>query len=199
MDAAHARTERLATGRTATTSPDCFAGVVHTHAGYHVGLCATSSLVLGLVPGGDVMCVVATTGWITGQSYMIAASLLRHVPSVVLGGSIATPADRFAAVVERHGATVLKAGSTFIRMFMTQPGAGRLLAGFDLTKFAAQVRKLDDAGTAGGGAAAATVGGNAGNIAALEAKFSKLESEFRKLESENAQLRSEVESLKKGG
>ena len=108
-------------------------GVVHTHAGYHVGLCATSSLVLGLVPGEDVMFVVATTGWITGQSYMVASSLLRHVPSVVLGGSIASPAHRFAAVVERHAATVLKAGSTFIRMFMTQPGAGRLLADFDLS------------------------------------------------------------------
>ena len=55
------------------------------------------------------------------------------MPSVVLGGSIASPAHRFAAVVERHAATVLKAGSTFIRMFITQPGAVRLLVDFDLS------------------------------------------------------------------
>ena len=51
-------------------------GIVHTHGGYQVGLCATAREVLGIRPAADVLLVVATPGWITGQSYMIAAALL---------------------------------------------------------------------------------------------------------------------------
>ena len=54
-------------------------GIVHTHGGYQVGLCATVRLVFDLRPESDLICVVATAGWITGQSYMIAAALLGRV------------------------------------------------------------------------------------------------------------------------
>ena len=88
-------------------------GIVHTHGGYQVGLCATVKLVFDLLPESDLICVVATAGWITGQSYMIAAPLLCRVPSVLLDGSPTSPPDRIAGVISRHRATVLKAGSTF--------------------------------------------------------------------------------------
>ena len=71
--------------------------------------------VVGLPPLAVRLFVVATPGWITGQSYMIAAALLCRVPSVLLEGSPISPPDRFAAVITRHRATVLKAGSTFLR------------------------------------------------------------------------------------
>jgi len=67
-----------------------------------------------------------------GQSYMIAAALLCRVPSVLLEGSPVSPPDRFAAVIARHKVTVLKAGSTFLRMLMTMPGAGTILKQHDL-------------------------------------------------------------------
>jgi len=109
-------------------------GIVHTHGGYQVGLCATSRRVLDVRPGSDTWCVVATPGWITGQSYMISAALLCRAVSVLLDGSPSSPPDRVAAVLVRHGGTVLKAGSTFLRMLMASPDAETSLARHDLTR-----------------------------------------------------------------
>ena len=74
----------------------------------------------------DKLLVIATPGWITGQSYMIAAALLTRAPSVQLEGSPVSPPDRFAAVISRHRVTILKAGSTFLRMVMTGGFEGRI-------------------------------------------------------------------------
>ena len=75
-------------------------------------------------PASDVFLVIATPGWITGQSYMIAASLLCRVPSILIDGSPVSPPARFAATIERHRVSVLKAGSTFLRLLMTMPEGG---------------------------------------------------------------------------
>ena len=103
-------------------------GIVHVHGGYQVGLAETSRTVFNLSPPKidsaerevkDRLLVIATPGWITGQSYMIAVALLCAVPSVLLDGSPVSPPDRFAAVIARHRVSILKAGSTFLRMVMT--------------------------------------------------------------------------------
>ena len=108
-------------------------GIVHAHGGYLTGLVATSALVFDLQPDrGDVFFVVATPGWITGQSYMIAAALLCRVPSVLLEGSPVSPPDRFAGVISHNRVSVLKAGSTFLRMLMMRPNAEALLAQHNL-------------------------------------------------------------------
>jgi acrylyl-CoA reductase (NADPH)/3-hydroxypropionyl-CoA dehydratase/3-hydroxypropionyl-CoA synthetase len=78
-------------------------------------------------PTHDVFLVIANPGWITGQSYMISASLLCRVPSVLIQGSPVSPPSRFAAVIEQHRVSVLKAGSTFLRMLMTMPGGDAML------------------------------------------------------------------------
>ena len=69
-------------------------GVVHTVGGYQVGLMQTADRVLGLKPRvspsagtkattvSGTLFVVGTPGWITGQSYMLAAALLCRVPSL---------------------------------------------------------------------------------------------------------------------
>ena len=103
-------------------------GIVHTHGGYQVGIVATTAIVFDAQPGKDVLFVVATPGWITGQSYMIAASLLCRTPSVLLDGSPVSPPDRFAAIIARHKVSILKAGSTFLRMLATREGSVELLA-----------------------------------------------------------------------
>jgi acyl-coenzyme A synthetase/AMP-(fatty) acid ligase len=117
-------------------------GIVHAHAGFQVGLCATSSIALGLAPPapspdrqgpGEVLLVVATPGWITGQAYMISAALLTRTTSVLLDGSPISPPDRFAAIIARHRVSVLKAGSTFLRMLMTHAAAEEILARHDLS------------------------------------------------------------------
>ena len=98
-----------------------------------MGLCLTSRTVFNLESQRDVFLVIATPGWITGQSYMIAASLLCCVPSILLEGSPVAPPDRFAATIERQRVTVLKAGSTFLRMLMTMPGGATILQQRDLS------------------------------------------------------------------
>ena len=104
-------------------------GVVHVHGGYAVGLVATNDTVLDLRPGrNDVFFVIATPGWITGQSYMIATALLSRVPSILVEGSPVSPPDRFASIIERHKVTVLKAGSTFLRAFMLLPDCQDVLS-----------------------------------------------------------------------
>ena len=119
-------------------------GIVHTHGGYPVGLMLTSHVVLNLgptpsaaqkpeAPRDEAILVVATPGWITGQSYMIAAALLSRTRSVLLEGSPVAPPDRFAATIARHRVGVLKAGSTFLRMLMTRADAAGLLAAHDLS------------------------------------------------------------------
>lgn len=108
-------------------------GIVHAHGGYLTGILATSAVVLDLQPANsDIFFVVATPGWITGQSYMIAAALLCRVPSVLLEGSPVSPPNRFAALIALHNVTILKAGSTFLRMLMTRSNAEVLLAQYDL-------------------------------------------------------------------
>ena len=102
-------------------------GIVHTHGGYQVGLCLTTQVVFNMQSAEDVFLVIATPGWITGQSYMLAASLLCRVPSVLLEGSPVSPPNRFAMTIERHSVSVLKAGSTFLRLLMTMPGGEAIL------------------------------------------------------------------------
>ena len=106
---------------------------MHTHGGYQVGLCLTTQAVFAPQPASDVFLVIATPGWITGQSYMIAASLLCRVPSILLEGSPVSPPDRFAATIARHRVTVLKAGSTFLRMLMTKSEGAAMLRRHDLS------------------------------------------------------------------
>ena len=108
--------------------------IVHTHGGYEVGLCTTSQqVVFDLQSARDTFLAIATPGWITGQSYMIAAALLCRVPSVQVEGSPVSTPDRFAATIERHSVSVLKAGSTFLRMLMTMPGGDAILQRHDLS------------------------------------------------------------------
>ncbi|MEL6487631.1 MAG: AMP-binding protein, partial [Pseudomonadota bacterium] len=87
-------------------------GVVHVHGGYASGVSATMPAAFGAQPG-DVLYVVADPGWITGQSYLIAASLLTRVTTVITEGSPVFPhSGRFASIIERYGVTIFKAGAT---------------------------------------------------------------------------------------
>lgn len=96
-------------------------GVVHCH-GYLAGITHTMSVSFDAVPGRDRIYVVADPGWITGQSYLIAASLAARIPGVVTEGAPVFPhAGRFASIIQRHGITVFKAGVTFLKTVMANP------------------------------------------------------------------------------
>ncbi|WP_310498843.1 AMP-binding protein, partial [Sandarakinorhabdus sp.] len=96
-------------------------GVVHVHGGYPAGIAETMKVAFDARPG-DVMYVVADPGWITGQSYMISAALLTRVTTLIGEGAPVFPhAGRFAAMIERHGVTIFKAGVTFLKAVMSDP------------------------------------------------------------------------------
>ena len=108
-------------------------GVVHVHGGYVAGIAHTMRVAFGAVPG-DVLYVVADPGWITGQSYLISASLATRVTSLVTEGSPVFPhAGRFAASIERHKVTIFKAGSTFLKSVMSDPQNLRDLRAWDMS------------------------------------------------------------------
>ena len=107
-------------------------GVVHTHGGWLAGITRTMRVVFGATPD-DCLYVIADPGWITGQSYLIAAPLSLGITSVVHEGSPLFPhAGRFSSIIERHGATLFKAGSTFLKAVMTDPASTEDMAGFDM-------------------------------------------------------------------
>ncbi len=109
-------------------------GVVHVHGSYASGIMETMKVAFDARPG-DVMFTVADPGWITGQSYMIAASLLCRVTTVLAEGSPVFPhAGRFAAMIENHGVTIFKAGVTFLKAVMTDPQNLADIKAYDLSK-----------------------------------------------------------------
>jgi acrylyl-CoA reductase (NADPH)/3-hydroxypropionyl-CoA dehydratase/3-hydroxypropionyl-CoA synthetase len=96
-------------------------GVVHVHGGWVAGVAHTMQVSFDARPG-DVMYVVADPGWITGQAYMLSAALTTRVTSVLAEGAPVFPsAGRFAAMIERYGVTIFKAGVTFLKTVMTDP------------------------------------------------------------------------------
>ena len=108
-------------------------GVVHVHGGYASGVAATMPAAFG-AEAGDVLYVVADPGWITGQSYLIAASLLTRATTIVTEGSPVFPhSGRFAATIERYGVTIFKAGATFLKSIMQNPENLKDIEVYDLS------------------------------------------------------------------
>ncbi|MEE4300073.1 MAG: AMP-binding protein [Pseudomonadales bacterium] len=106
-------------------------GVVHTHGGWLSGI-AHSMRVVFDVGEDDRLWVIADPGWITGQAYQIAAPLAVGITSIVAEGSPLFPhAGRFTSIIERHGVTLFKAGSTFLKAVMTDPAALEDMLGHD--------------------------------------------------------------------
>lgn len=98
-------------------------GVVHTHGGWLAGISHTMRMVFAARPEERIY-VIADPGWITGQSYLIAAPLALGMTTVVAEGSPLFPhAGRFASIIERHRVSIFKAGSTFLKAVMTDPAS----------------------------------------------------------------------------
>lgn len=102
-------------------------GVVHVHGSWLAGLLQTMRVVFDVRPD-DRIYTVADPGWITGQSYLIAAPLAAGITSVQVEGSPLYPQPtRFASVIERHRVTLFKAGSTFLKAIMRDPASSSAL------------------------------------------------------------------------
>src|SRR5581483_2920218 len=84
-------------------------GIVHTTAGY----------VVDLKPERDVYWCAADVGWVTGHSYIVYGPLCNAATSVMYEGTPDFPdRDRWWAIVERYGVTILYTAPTAIRTHM---------------------------------------------------------------------------------
>ncbi|MBA7700836.1 Acetyl-coenzyme A synthetase [subsurface metagenome] len=93
-------------------------GVVHTTGGYMVGTFITTKWIFDLKDE-DVYWCTADVGWVTGHSYIIYGPLANGATVVIYEGAPDYPdKDRFWAIVEKYGVTILYTAPTAIRAFM---------------------------------------------------------------------------------
>jgi acetyl-CoA synthetase len=93
-------------------------GIVHTTGGYLVGVTTTTKLVFDLKDE-DVFWCTADVGWVTGHSYLVYGPLANGATCVMYEGAPDWPEkDRFWAICERYGVTILYTAPTAIRAFM---------------------------------------------------------------------------------
>ncbi len=93
-------------------------GIVHTTGGYMTGTVATTEMVFDLKPE-DVFWCTADVGWVTGHSYVTYGPLAAGATCVLYEGAPDWPErDRFWAICERLGVTILYTAPTAIRAFM---------------------------------------------------------------------------------
>jgi acetyl-CoA synthetase len=94
-------------------------GIMHTTGGYLTQVAFTHKYVFDLHPETDVYWCTADVGWVTGHSYILYGPLANGATSVMYEGTPDTPGrDRFWALVEKYGITILYTAPTAIRTFM---------------------------------------------------------------------------------
>ncbi len=93
-------------------------GVLHTTAGYLLGVHMTSKWVFDLKDE-DVYWCTADIGWVTGHSYIVYGPLSNGATSVMYEGAPDWPdKDRYWRIVEKYRVNVLYTSPTFIRTAM---------------------------------------------------------------------------------
>ncbi|HWB22959.1 MAG TPA: acetate--CoA ligase [Gaiellaceae bacterium] len=94
-------------------------GIIHTTAGYLVGVSTTHHYIFDLKPETDVYWCAADVGWVTGHSYIVYGPLCNAATSVMYEGTPDFPdKDRWWAIAERYGVTILYTAPTAIRTHM---------------------------------------------------------------------------------
>jgi acetyl-CoA synthetase len=93
-------------------------GIVHTTGGYLTHVTSTAKHVFDLHDE-DVFWCTADVGWVTGHSYVVYGPLANGATVVMYEGAPDWPErDRFWAIIERYGVTILYTAPTAIRAFM---------------------------------------------------------------------------------
>jgi acetyl-CoA synthetase len=95
-------------------------GIMHTTAGYLLGVSYTHEMVFDIKPD-DVYWCAADVGWVTGHSYIVYGPLANATTGILYEGSPDTPDwDRWWQIVEDYKVSVLYCAPTAIRSFMKQ-------------------------------------------------------------------------------
>jgi acetyl-CoA synthetase len=94
-------------------------GILHTTAGYLVGVSTTHRLIFDIHPETDIYWCAADIGWVTGHSYIVYGPLANGTTSIIYEGAPDFPdKDRLWTIVERYRPTILYTAPTAIRAFM---------------------------------------------------------------------------------
>jgi acetyl-CoA synthetase len=93
-------------------------GIVHTTAGYLVGVAATHHYIFDPKPDSIYWCA-ADVGWVTGHSYIVYGPLANGTTGVLYEGTPDYPdRDRWWEIVERYRVDILYTAPTAIRAHM---------------------------------------------------------------------------------
>jgi len=93
-------------------------GIVHTTAGYLVGVAATHYYIFDVKPDSVYWCA-ADVGWVTGHSYIVYGPLCNGTTGVLYEGVPNYPnAERWWEIVERYKVDILYTAPTAIRAHM---------------------------------------------------------------------------------
>ncbi len=93
-------------------------GIVHTTAGYLLGVNLTTRWIFDLKES-DIYWCTADIGWVTGHSYIVYGPLSNGATVVMYEGSPDFPEkDRFWKIIEKYGVTIFYTAPTAIRTFM---------------------------------------------------------------------------------
>ncbi len=97
-------------------------GIAHTTGGYLTGVTATTKYIFDLKDE-DVYWCTADVGWVTGHSYVVYGPLANGATVFLYEGAPdwgphGAMRDRFWALIEKYGITVLYTAPTAIRAFM---------------------------------------------------------------------------------
>jgi len=93
-------------------------GILHTSGGYLTGVAATTKYIFD-IKDDDVYWCTADVGWVTGHSYVVYGPLANGATVFLYEGAPDWPQrDRFWALIEKYGVTILYTAPTAIRAFM---------------------------------------------------------------------------------
>jgi acetyl-CoA synthetase len=93
-------------------------GIVHTTAGYLVGVATTHRYIFDIKPDSVYWCA-ADVGWVTGHSYIVYGPLSNGTTGVMYEGVPNYPdKDRWWAIIERYKVDILYTAPTAIRTHM---------------------------------------------------------------------------------
>jgi len=108
-------------------------GVMHGTGGYLTHLYATGGWVFDFTKQ-DIFFCTADIGWVTGHSYIVYAPLMHGITEIMYEGAPDFPKpNRYWAIVEKHGATILYTTPTALRMYMKYDNDDSASNSFDLS------------------------------------------------------------------
>jgi acetyl-CoA synthetase len=93
-------------------------GILHTTAGYLLGIYSTVKYVFDLRDE-DIYWCTADVGWVTGHSYVVYGPLAAGATTLIYEGAPNWPEpDRFWSIIEKHRVNILYTAPTAIRAFI---------------------------------------------------------------------------------